>query len=661
MINRDRIIRIALFFLVLALSACEAKSIPETGNQSPAEILAVTDSPVNNMTFDTPVPRFSTQNLGTVAVEFLADNSGSVGECDNAKMAYDYINFLSLNLFQQIPFSDDGNLYVGIGQFGDKYVSNQPLTTDFKKLSEFQQPENRDMDTKFIDGIAGALANIDSSVPDTENTKKILILLTDGKWESESPDGPNGIFQHLRDAIVVDKNLSVYINLLCSDSSNPDAYTIRWQENIDTSDPHRIISLTADRVGQWFGKLVADLQPFMKQKINYLDLSTGQDFSTAGSTNLTTLSFWSFDTNMRAGINENSSQIFSLASKDTNSIKNESPLIGCKQHKYSVSLSSGGIKNNQQAFLLINEKTFENVSLNSDIPAGSINNNSPTEINVTARELNYRIGLWRDCFQINLHNDALLSVIKNHCDANGSLVCSTSDGNALFAKFSILPLSDLPDDILPIPVDMDINMNIVGNNPPLKTETVAVPVSFQPLFSPDFGDQQSRISLLDTSNVQQDAILSFNYVSSSPEIFLITTKDKTQISEFDQKLSDQYKNNSESTWEACPNSTNTITKANDNSGALAVHLIPTSNEKQELQRLIARILPIDNPRSASSIYPHATYKLQTFQYVLSHNGCGYGELIFIWQAQGNYTPTTWSCNLLSMPVSCSKIDPVIVR
>ena len=266
--TRYRIIGFVLVFLI-TLSACMAQTPTAIASLPP--VLPDTQIPVTVTGQLIPTLPPPPPPSGAMAVEFLADNSGSVvqsGCGDTAKIAYSYINFLSKNLFQQIPNSN--SLYVGIGQFGKAFHKIYSPTTDYGSLQEVYPVEPYDQQTQFISGIQGALDNLNSSIPNPGSTKKILVVLTDGEFDTENSED---VFEFLRKELVADQNLTIYVNLICSQASKLSVDVNEWEQPIDSSG--RIVVMPTEQVGEWFSLLIDDLHSYIPAGIQYLESFEG--------------------------------------------------------------------------------------------------------------------------------------------------------------------------------------------------------------------------------------------------------------------------------------------------------------------------------------------------------------------------------------------------
>ena len=377
-------------------------------------------------------------------------------------------------------------------------------------------------------------------------------------------------------------------------------------------------------------------------------------FYTNGYANKVTLSYWSFVSDNQASITDDSGNRNSIDSGHTTTLP-INYLRGCRGHEYSVSLFSNGQNKDKWAFLLINEKTFTGISLYQTNPDISIVNNHPVELDVSASDPTNELGLWRDCFQIDLmeHNETGLSVNQLDCDNAGSKVCeiATDNNKILTAKYLLTPGSVLPQDISNVQdIPIDIALKTTWDNQLLApTISVNVPVYFQPRFSstkPTFTSGWEFGQPLDDN---ETVSLSFDYTSSSPNIYLVTSKNSNEITTFEENLT-QTQNYKDQTWATCPKDTNKI------SDELAVNLIPNKYSVNDLENRYAII-----SSSSNQITFSGKYNLEAKKFVLSQQGCGYGTLVFEWGDQGSLLGAIWSCDLLKSPINCKRVDSVDIK
>lgn len=402
--------------IALILVACDTPTPISTTPSDSAD--------VEGIDFDITLAR---ENLYPTAIQFLIDDSGSVeSECGGlGESRYDFVNFI-LDIFRTSPETTSQNLYVGVSSFGnviEKYTSlvdTQLFNFAFPTISK---PSILGGSQNFSGAIQKSIEEL-SLLP---VEKRYLIIVTDGKYSSESAEQVKTIVGQIAD----EENLFIYASLLCTDFKSD------WN-NIDKVD-------VFDSLDESAVKLLGDLDDFLPlnsilmSSENYQYSITVQGYYTSSS-----FLFWNAHNQKKIKIGDSVINDYWVVEAGVKKDISILPINECPQHIYTVENSLPA----HNWLLFIKRVTFQGFDI-SLIPLSAnkieIVNNIPINLRlVISSKEGKDLGKWKDCFS------AQTTWASSDNSGNGVVVdymscidvqhlCLSSMGENLYAEFEWMP------------------------------------------------------------------------------------------------------------------------------------------------------------------------------------------------------------------------------
>jgi hypothetical protein len=628
-----------LIVAAMLLVSCKSSSTvtpgggPPTG--TPTNPVLVNPPAPTIVPFATPTTEFKQQITippTSTVIDFLVDKSTSVDNdnCDKDQRRYEFVNFLVRDILGSVASpANDGGLYIGVSQFGEDVLPSYDFT-NIEALNNFNlQPDKTGTsDTKYATGINLEITRMKL----IETQKKILIILTDGQFASESIDEVDNALKGS-----VGDNLSVYIVLVCP-------------RNIDSS-------VRNDWYGQFDGKMkgvrvfdalesagfevLNELQKYNFFPLDYLVVSIPQNekIEIPGYAKSVSFSYWSVS-GQSLNINLGSKPFITVSSNRPELSRDLKPSLDCGKQRFELP----SISSPETGLLFVAYATFEkiNLAIKFDSQESEILNNQPIIIKTVASGLDEAdsFGSWRYCYDIQLISFSGGPITSQPCEGD-SFKC-LEDGYSAFRTDWLWtpPRFDTPQVV-------KFHAQLVSPKYGLKitdSDPVTANVKFQATNSVPVQLQYSENGEFPDNLLAREVtgIIPFEYVVSEPEIYLVSPKTNTEMKAVTDRLRSQ-----NIPWMACPASTS---NPNANfSGNSIVYLTDKYRNSLTLKQIYVK-MRMPQPDAINPLKP-TMYIFDAFSYVLSE--CGYNTIIFKWGDQLGVKASTWICEIENDVVSCN--------
>lgn len=621
-------------FLLIGTFACE----PPPPTPTATAIIAPPTSALPVAPFvliDSRLP--DSPDLKPVVIEFLIDRSGSVTECGPGfkTMRDNYIRYVMEtigSIYKNSTAGKNEKVNIGIGQFRGGYETVMLPTTDFDIP---HLPEMASIDeTSYSVGIKGAIKDINAA--ELMDAKKVIVLITDGFEAGENLDS---VFSTIRDSLIADVNLSIYVNLLCSDKLMGDQL-LQWQENIDAE---RAIVYTTSETGKWVSSIFNEIQEYLPTEVSYFELTETSPvfkFKTNGYSNrYTVMPVFLPGEGYSISVQDSSVGSSNLITGQTSDELNF--LRGCKSHEISFELNAPieSIET-EFAFILIQEGTFPNLSLSYSLSPAEwiINDDESTLILQVSDPLVVgKLGEWAECFRIDLEDTSNNTTITPY----NPVIYSDDSNDSLFSSFGINVIS-APSSPINLPIRVTLRALSSDEHP--EAELRIGEFWLYQKFKPEI----SLISF-EASSLSYAGLVYHSSFELSSDSFEKILGDVDSNNELKIKFISSYTHSDpiivslrtsradEEINTCCNRMSPGCLKFNTITRTFSVFLDEFNDE--ELNKVLVKL-------SSNTALP-GEYLLEAYKYILDRDCCGFDTITFVWEEQDLSLPVTRECDLFT--------------